>query len=480
MTVKEVIDGLEIVKVIGKTDAQVKDVCIDSNSVVKDSLFICIKGENFDGHSFINQVQKYGAVAIVTEKYVRSAITQIIVKNTRKAMGKIASNFYGKPEKELKLIGVTGTNGKTTTAHLIYNILNANGIKCGVIGTLGTYYSDKFIQPNLTTPDPLNLYKIFREMVDNGVKAVSMEVSAHALYLDKLDGIDFEVGIFTNLTQDHLDFFENMEEYKKAKQSFFFKNKIKYAVLNSDDKVSFEISQNKKNVLFYGIDNPSDVFAIDIEQMEYATHFVINIFDAIHVAKIKLKGLFNVYNSLAAATACALLGVKTKNIVSALSEIANVSGRLETVYSGDFTVMIDYAHTPDGLEKCLTAIRETCKGKLICVFGCGGNRDVDKREIMGEISGKFADFTVITSDNPRYEEPMDIIWQIEKGILKHTKKYVIVQDRVQGIEYALKMAKEKDVVVVAGKGSENYQEIFGIKKPYNDKDTINNVIRSIN
>lgn len=477
MTVKELLNGLKVKKIIGKTDIQVKDVSIDSNCVSNGCLFICIRGGNFDGHSFVRQVEKYGAVALVTERELCTTIPQIVVENTRKAMSVIASNFYGHPEKKLKLVGVTGTNGKTTTCHLIKAILNDYGINCGVIGTLGTYYNNKCFDATLTTPDPLSLYKLFKQMADEGVEAVAMEVSAHASYLDKLEGLKFEVGVFTNLSQDHLDFFVDMDNYKKAKKDFFIKNKIKYAVLNSDDSVSLEISKNVKKSIFYGIKNPSDVFAIDIEQGQDSTHFVINIFDSIHVGKIQLKGLFNVYNSLAASTVCAVMGVPTKQIINSLSKIENISGRLERVYKNKFEVLIDYAHTPDGLEKCLSALKATCKNRLICVFGCGGNRDADKRDKMGEISGGLADFTIITSDNPRFEEPMDIIWKIEKGVLRKTKKYVIVQDRTQAIKYALDMATEGDVIVVAGKGSEKYQEIFGIKKPYNDKDTIESLLR---
>ena len=477
MKVKEVIKDLQVKKVIGSLEGEVKDVCIDSNFVVSGSLFICIKGGKFDGHLFCAQAEKYGAVAIVCERQLRTTLPQIIVENTRKAMCHIASNFYNNPEKELKIVGITGTNGKTTTAHLISKVLNESGVTAGVIGTLGTFFKDVELEANLTTPDPIVLYKIFRDMVDKGVKVAVMEISAHASYLDKLEGLTFECGIFTNLTQDHLDFFQNMENYAKAKQDFFIKNKINNVILNSDDALGVDISKKVSNPILYGIDNPADVFAIDIEQLKDNTHFVVNIFDEIFITKIKLKGRFNVYNYLACATACYLLGVSPKEIVTALEKIQYINGRLELVYQGEFDVYVDYAHTPDGLRKSLSAIKEICPKRLICVFGCGGNRDSDKRDKMGEISGEIADFTVITSDNPRFEEPMEIIWQIEKGVLRKTKNYIIVQEREQGIEYAINLAKKGDVVLVAGKGSEKYQEVFGIKKPYNDKDTIDKIIR---
>lgn len=479
MKLKDLINGVNVIKIIGKTETEVKDVVCDSKDATAGSLFICIEGDNFDGHLYVRQVEQYGAVALITQKEVKTSLVQIIVNDSRKAMSKIASNFYNHPEKDLCLIGVTGTNGKTTTSHLIGSCLNYNGINCGIIGTLGTYYNQTFIEPTLTTPDPLVLYKLFRQMVDNGVKAVVMEVSAHALYLSKLEGLDFEVGVLTNISQDHLDFFEDMDNYKKAKSKFFYENKIRFAVLNSDDETAREIGKNIKNAVYYGLDNPADVFAIDIEQNNDKNHFVINLFDTVNFCNINLLGKYNVYNALACATTCAVLDIPTKKIIEGLSKANQVTGRLEKVYGKEFSVIVDYAHTPDGLEKCLSSLKQNCKGKLICVFGCGGNRDADKRSKMGKISGELADFTVLTTDNPRYEEPMEIIWQIEKGIINVSKKYVIVQDRKSAIEYALKMAKKDDIVLVAGKGSENYQEVLGIKKPYNDKDTIIEIIRSL-
>lgn len=477
MTIKELIKGVEVVKTIGKTTFQVKDVVCDSKDVNSGSMFICINGENYDGHNYARQVEQYGGVAIVTEKRLDCNLTQIIVKNTRKAMGIIASNFYNKPEKELKIIGVTGTNGKTTTTHLIANIINDNGIPCGVIGTLGSFFENHFIEPSLTTPDPLVLYKIFRQMCDCGVKVVVMEVSAHALYYDKLIGLNFEIAIFTNLTQDHLDFFKDMESYKKAKLKLYTDNKVKYALVNADDSLGLDICKYVEKCVFYGMENPADVFAINVEQKKLYTQFVINLFDCIHKVKIKLKGIFNVYNSLAAAASCSIIGVPTDKVCESLAKIKGISGRMEEVFRQDFSIFIDYAHTPDGLQKSLIALKQTIKGRIICVFGCGGNRDSIKREKMGEVSGELADFTVITTDNPRFEDPMDIIIQIEKGVLSKTKKYVIIQDRIQAIEYAIKIAKIDDAILIAGKGSEKYQEVLGIKKPYNDKDTVENIMR---
>lgn len=477
MTLEKLLDGVEVVEIIGKKDVEIADVNVDSNSVNKESAFICLEGSNFDGHDFAKKAELYGATVIVSQKQLNVCVTQVIVKSTRKALSLMVRNFYDKPDLSLKICGVTGTNGKTTTCHLVGKILNGYGINCGVIGTLGTFYNGKRLDTVLTTPDPLILYKTLREMVDDGVEVVVMEVSAHAVFYDKIYGMQFEIGVFTNFSQDHLDFFECMDNYKNAKIDFFKKNKINYCLLNSDDEVGREISKIVKKPVLYGIENPADVFAIDLELSAYKSRFIINVFDFVYQLAINLKGVFNVYNSLAAVSSACILGVPVEKAVNELAKISGVEGRLETVYQKDFSVLIDYAHTPDGIEKCLQTVKSFTKNRLISVFGCGGNRDSDKREKMGEISAKIADFTIVTSDNPRYEEPMEIIWQIEKGVLKHTKNYVLVEEREQAIKYALNIAKKGDVVVVLGKGSEKYMEVFGIKRPYNDKDTIENILR---
>ncbi len=477
MKLHKLIRNLKITKIIGVTDVEINEIKIDSNAINKGDIFICIKGGDYDGHCFIRDAENYGAKAVVCEKESQTSLTQIIVEDSRAAMNTLAMEYYGSPDKKLKLIGIVGTNGKTTTAHIIKTVLDDAGIKCGVIGTLGIFFGDKSYEPSLTTPDPLELYKILSEMVSAGVKAVVMEVSAHAIYFDKINGLKFEVGVFTNFTRDHLDFFKDMDSYKKTKLKFFSDNYCKYAVVNSDDKLGIEICNARAAVVSYGIYNPADVFGIQIKNNAQGSSFILNLFDCIYNVDLSLIGEFNVYNALAGATATALFGVKTDKIVNGLKKVQSVSGRLERVYDGDYKVFVDYAHTPDGLVKSLSALKPFCTGKLICVFGCGGNRDTGKRQEMGEISGKLADFTVITSDNPRYEEPMDIIFEIEKGILSSSKNYALIQDRVEAIRYALDMAKRGDVVLIAGKGSEKYQEILGIKHVYNDKDTVNEIIR---
>ena len=479
MKLLELIKNLETIETVGNLNIDVKDIKIDSNTVSDGCLFIALRGREFDGHSFVRQVENYGGVAIVTEKKVSTTLTQIIVKDTRKAMSKLAKSFYGNPDKSLKLIGVVGTNGKTTTSHLIKNIITESGLKCGVIGTLGTFYDDVFIEPTLTTPDPLILYKTFYDMKKAGVKYVVMEVSAHALALKKVEDLYFEVGVFTNFSQDHLDFFGDMENYKKTKMSFFDAKKCKYIVVNSDDDFGLEVYKKQLGVITYGIENPADVFAINLNESIDNTEYVLNLFDCVYNVNTKLIGRFNVYNELAASATCALLGLKTEKIIQAIDNVSGISGRLEKLEHNGIKVFIDYAHTPDGIKKTLTALKNVAKNKLICVIGCGGNRDEKKRMPMGNICGELADFTVITSDNPRYEEPMDRINEIETGVLKSTKKYIIVQDRIEAIKYALTMAKCGDIVLIAGKGSEKYQEVLGIKHLYNDKDTVKEIFKKI-
>ncbi len=475
MKLNELLKNVNVKKIVGKKDINIVDITIKSKEVQKGSMFICINGENTDSHIFSLEVEKDGAIAIVVERELKDLkITQIIVEDSRKELGIIASNFYKNPEKKLKIIGITGTNGKTTTSFMIRHIFEYNNIKCGVIGTLGIFYNDKFIETNLTTPDPIELFKYFSLMANDGIKIVCMEVSAHSLFLRKVDGIIFDIGIFTNLTQDHLDFFSCMEEYKSAKLKLF--KKCKGIVANIDDEMGYVLSKKYKNVITYGIENPSDNFAIDIVEKNFLSSYILNVFDNVYEIKSKLLGKFNIYNTLSAVSACLMLGVKTERIKESIESFSGVKGRLEMIYDKDFKVFIDYAHTPDGLKKSILTLKKYTSGKLICVFGCGGNRDTSKRKIMGEISGEYSDFTIITTDNPRYEEPFEIILQIEEGIKNKTKNYVLIEDRIEGIKYAIKKSEKGDIVLIAGKGSENYQEVLGIKHEYNDKNIVDSLL----
>lgn len=478
MLLSKLLNELNYVSITGDENINITGVSIDSKKVQKGQVFVCISGCNYDSHNAIYEAEKYGAKAIVCEKDVDTNLTKILVKDTRKALSKISANFYGNASKNMKIIGVTGTNGKTTTAHVIKNILEACGKKVGLIGTLGVFFGSTFYEPTLTTPDPIELHKIFSEMYNYGIDYVVMEVSAHAIALSKIEDVKFEVGVFTNLSQDHLDYFEDMENYKQTKLSFLTGGYCKYVIVNNDDEVGRQLSQEDSSYLSYGIKNPSDVFAINIKEKIDGTNFVLNLFDNVYKIKLPLLGEFNVYNALAASLCVGALGLGSEKIVEALNKCKPVEGRLELVSTKNgVNVFVDYAHTPDGLKNSLLALRKITEKKLICVFGCGGNRDEIKRSIMGEISGVNADFTVITSDNPRFEEPMDIIRSIESGVLNKTKEFVSIQKREKAIEYALEIAKKGDTVLIAGKGAEKYQDILGIKHLYNDKDCIKNYYR---
>lgn len=473
MKLEKLIENLDA-NVVGETDHEIFDITYNSKEVTKGSLFVCIRGENSDGHDFAKDAEKNGAAAILCEKQVQVNIPQIVVSSTRKALSKVFSCFYDNPQKKLKIIGLTGTNGKTTTSFLIKSILEESGKKVGLIGTQGAFIGKQFFQTGLTTPDPQFLFKLLKEMVDFGVEYVVMEVSAHALSLDKTEGIVFEVGVLTNLTQDHLDFFKTMENYKHAKLKLFERNKIKSAVLNFDDEFGRELGETiDVPFLSYSLNNPSDVFAAKIGNKNGKNKFIVNILDNVFDVESNLIGEFNIYNSLAAASVAAMLGCSTKQIKNGLEKLFGVEGRLNRFnLSNGVVAFIDFAHTPDGIEKALNAIRELKFKQIITVFGCSGNRDKDKRHKMGQIAEKLSDYVVLTTDNPRFENPELILDDIEIGMQKtaHTR----FVSREQAIEFALTLAKKGDCVAILGKGAETYQDINAIHVPYNDFEVVKN------
>ena len=419
MKLKELLQGIEVVKVIGKTDLDIKNIKIDTKSIEKGDLFVCLRGSVVDSHNLSKEIKDYGAIAVVTTKKIQTSLTQIIVKDSRKALSLICSNYYKNPEKELKIIGITGTNGKTTISYMVKNILEKAGKKCGVIGTMGAFWGGKAEETGLTTPDPIDLFRIFAEMKKDGVEYVAMEVSAHAIALSKIFGIKFTIACLSNVTQDHLDYFNSFENYKNQKKAFLENKSNKIVLLNSDDDLGIELLNKNPDFLSYGLENPCDVFAINVEENTRYITFTINLFDEIREIKLNLVGTYNVHNALCAATITAILGISVDSIIEGLNGFNGVEGRMEFIKNkkGKF-IYVDYAHTPDGLKKSILSLKKICMGKVYSLFGCGGNRDKGKREIMGEISGKYADFTIITSDNPRDEDPMEIIAQIEKGVVK--------------------------------------------------------------
>lgn len=465
----------------GDEELEIQSLCIDSRKITKDSIFICLKGGTTDSHLYAAEAVKNGAVAVLCERRLALSVPQILVEDTREALSFLAAAFYDEPAKKLKIIGVTGTNGKTTVSYMLASILEEAGKKVGVIGTLGVRYGRTEISANLTTPDPIDLHKIFSDMLLCGVEYVVMEVSAHALYYKKVAGIVFSACIFTNFTQDHLDFFENMDAYKHAKAKLFLNSNCEIAVLNGDDRTGREFAQQRDvgaKTVFYGLNTPSDAFAVITDENLRGSSFMLNLSDQLCRVKLAFTGRYNIYNALAAAACARELGIDVLDIAKGLESIKGVSGRLQSVgrYQGG-EIYVDFAHTADGLSQSLSALRPYCQGRLICLFGCGGNRDKTKRSIMGEAVAKNSDFCILTSDNPRFEDPLDIISEIERGYRRFSVRYVIVPDRKRAIDYALDFLKRGDILLVAGKGGEEYQEIMGIKYPFKDQDIIENLIK---
>lgn len=478
MRLEKLLEFIRTKEICGDTAREITGLCTDSRKVKEGNLFFCYKGKKHDSHENAAEAAERGAAAVVCERKLDIAIPQIIVADGRAAVAPAARAFYDFADKKLKIIGVTGTNGKTTVTYMLEAIFRAAGKETGVIGTLGIRYGDKAVAPELTTPDPVFLHSVLADMAESGVEYVFTEVSAHALHFGKVDGITFDAGIFTNCTQDHLDFFGNMESYSRCKMSMFRDGRCRYAIINSDDALGEKLLLSAKNSFSYGLDNPADVFAVDIRERIDGTDMVLNLFDELYDVKLNLAGRHNVYNAMAAAACAKLFGVSIGVIAEGLKNLRSVTGRLEKVASfNGADIFVDFAHTPDGLEKSLSCLKKLCKGKLYCVFGCGGNRDKTKRPIMGAVAAAGADFCIITSDNPRFEDPYDIIREVASGI-SDGKSYVAVTERETATEYAIRLLSAGDILLVAGKGGEDYQEIMGIKHAYNDNKVIQKIIGS--
>ena len=473
MKLSQILYGLSAKEIIG-LDAEITGLFHNSAAVKNGGLFFCLKGQKSDGHDFVYDAVEKGAKAVVCQRvFANLNITQIIVDDVRSAMAVISSNFYGHPIKSMKLIGITGTNGKTTTTYIIKSIGEASGKKVGLIGTSGIIIDGKTYPPTLTTPDPIELHSIFRRMADCNTDWVVMEVSAHALALRKMDGIVADIAVLTNCTQDHLDFFKTIENYRLAKSIFFTPEHAKIAVINTDDELGRKICGSGNITCFtYGCQNPADAFGIDYSSDIKGQKFVINMFDKLYEISFALPGKFNMYNSLCAALTCYLLNVSLQDIAIGINNLKMVKGRFETFSNGEKQIIIDYAHTPDGLRNILRSIKEFCKGRIITVFGCGGERDRDKRPKMGRTVCEISDYTIITSDNPRSEKPDDIILDIEQGAKDTRGLYICITDRLEAIKHAYSVAAKNDIILIAGKGDELYQEINGIKYPFSDLEVV--------
>lgn len=488
MYLKEILLGIEGIKAKGDLELDVPSITNDSRKVEKDSMFIAIKGFETDGHEYLKDVIEKGAKVVMVQEgsdikdiIKIEGITIIMVPDTRKALAKASCNFYGNPSKKFTLIGVTGTKGKTTTTFMIKHMLEKQGIKVGLLGTIATYINGKRLEDSSrTTPESIELQRTFAEMVKQGVEVVVMEVSSQSLKYDRVYGCEFDIGVFTNFSEDHISPKEHpdMEDYFNSKSKLFDMCKIGF--VNTDDLHGCKlVRMNKCETKTYGIDNAADLIAKDITITNSYADFRVKLGQKNERVKVGIPGRFSVYNSLAAISVCQKLNVSPEVIKEALEEV-RVPGRSELVDNKkELNIMIDYAHSPESLENILSAVKEYTSGRVISVFGCGGDRDSGKRKIMGEISGRIADYTIITSDNPRTEDPEKIVKQIEEGIKKTNGKYECIVDRKEAIRKAISMANKRDIIVLAGKGHEPYQEINHVNYPFDERIIVREIIEEM-
>lgn len=450
-------------------NVDINDIKISHNDVKEGDLFIALKGTKFDGNDFINEAFERGARIVFSENDIFDKRV-VRVENARSAYALACKNFFDKSCDKLKIVGITGTNGKTTTASTTAELLRYSGAKVGLIGTLGANIGDKVIDTGLTTPDPYMLHSLFKDMKEKGFEYVVMEASAHALALNKLDGINFEIGVLTNITEDHLDFFGNMENYAKAKLKLFDKNRVKLGVICGDDEIGRKLLVRPSvPVISYGLSDFCDVNAKNITKSFDGSTFDCEYLGEEFDIKTNLVGEYNIQNALASIAVCRSLGVPKELVRFGMSCISPVEGRFNIIKMDGHNIVVDYAHTPDGLEKLLKTARELSNNKIVVIFGCGGNRDKQKRPIMGAVATKNADEVILTSDNPRYEDPYDIIADITDGITRNCR---VIENRKEAIMYALDRFNNNETIVIAGKGAEKYQEIKGKKYPYNDFDIV--------
>lgn len=491
MKLKSVLSGLENLKVKGNLEIDFSCIRNDSRIVEKGDMFVAIKGFDVDGHAHIEEAVENGAKVILAQedaidknilKKIPNDVTVILATDTRYALAIVSCNYYNNPSHKLKLIGVTGTKGKTTTTYMIRDILEKQGVKVGLIGTVASYVGNKKIENNdNTTPESLKLQEILAKMVKEQCEVVVMEVSSQSLKLSRVAGCEFYMAVFTNLAEDHISSKEHpdMEDYFHSKVQLFKMSKI--GIINSDDIHSILIPKLAPdcNYTTYGVDNHCGLLAKDITVTNQYVDFKVKLGERNERVKVSIPGRFSVYNSLAAICVTLKLGCSSESIKEALVDI-RVPGRSELVNNKKgLTIMIDYAHTPESLEKILSAVKIYTKGRVISVFGCGGDRDKNKRPMMGEASGRVADYTIITSDNPRSENPDEIVHEIEKGIQKTKGKYECIVNRVEAIKKAIKMANTKDIIVLAGKGHEQYQEINGKRYPFDEAQIVNDIIEEM-
>lgn len=490
MLLRDLLSPLLQKKVNGDDSIEITGLTADSRQVKPGFLFICLTGYTVDGHSFAAKAVELGAVAVLTQRELEVDATLVQVGDTRRAMAILADRFFGSPTRELKLIGVTGTNGKTTTTHLIDKILRDQKKQTGLIGTIHMRIGDVSEEVKNTTPDVIDLQSSFRRMRDIETDYAIIEVSSHALEQGRVRGCNVHTAVFTNLTQDHLDYHKTMENYRFAKSLLFSQlgngyewDSMKTAVLNADDEASqLFATVTPARVITYGIDQPADVFATDIEITGKGTSFTAHTFAGSIGLQLKMAGKFNVYNALAAIAATLVEGVPLEDIKASLESIPGVNGRFEAVEAGQpFTVLVDYSHTPDSLENALKTVKEFAKGRVVCIVGCGGDRDRSKRPIMAQIATKYADKSVLTSDNPRSEDPQAILDDMLAGLEGVDKsRYTTQVDRREAIFHAIAEALPDDVILIAGKGHETYQIIKDQVLSFDDREVAREAIAQYN
>lgn len=485
LKLKDIVGNAKFEILKGSMDIEITGIEDDSREITPNNMFIAIKGFTVDGHDFIKQALHQGANCIVVEKDVkvdRDGITLLKVEDAIEALAKFSSRFYREPSKELDLIGVTGTNGKTSITYLVKSIFEAGNKKTGIIGTMGSIIDDRLVDNQNTTPESLTIQRQLREMVDHDTEYCIMEVSSHSLDMKRVECMDFQIGVFTNLTEDHLDYHITMENYFNSKLKLFKRTK-KCNIVNIDDpygKRILEEADNDVTVVTYGIDEECDIHATDIVYHTKGVDFILNTPKESIPINLKLFGKFSVYNALAAISCGIVYGIDLPTIKMGIELVAGLKGRFEVVpVDKDYSVIIDFAHTPDGLEKVLTTIDQFSEGRKVVVFGAGGNRDKLKRPIMGEAVAKHADLCIVTSDNPRFEDPDKIIEDIIVGIEKVNGNYIAITDRKEAIEYALLNAESKDTILLAGKGHETYTIIKDKVMPFDERQIVLDILKNM-
>ena len=470
MKLKEIVKDIDVLEMSACAELEISGISYDSRKTKQGDIFVAITGFESDGYNYIPSAAQKGAAVVFCEKAPQIDIPYVIVSDCRYALAILSRNFFGNPAGEMKVIGITGTNGKTTTTYILKHLLEAKlDAKVGLVGTNGNMIGDEFIHTERTTPESYELQQLFREMADSGCTHVVMEVSSHSLVLNRVAGIEFEVGVFTNLTQDHLDFHHTMEEYAEAKAKLF--RMCKTGCINADDEWHNKMCENAscKLIKFSAERNDADLVAKDIRLSAAGVRFCAVTESGLERIKLAIPGKFSVYNALGVTAVGLALGISLADCADALSSAKGVKGRMELVPTeDDYTILIDYAHTPDALENALKALRSTENGRLVVLFGCGGDRDKTKRPIMGAIAAENADFVIVTSDNPRTEDPEEIINEIVSGIKGRKNQYKVICDRPDAIRWAIDNHMPNDVILLAGKGHEDYQ-VVGHEKHHMDE-----------